>query len=47
MDERSRALLKTLIKRYIEEGQPIGSRTLSISIFWFRSLCGHYSERDG
>ena len=29
MDERSRALLKTLIERYIEEGQPIGSRTLS------------------
>ena len=29
MDDRSRALLKTLIERYIEEGQPIGSRTLS------------------
>ncbi|MEY3800025.1 MAG: Winged helix-turn-helix transcription repressor, HrcA DNA-binding, partial [Pseudomonadota bacterium] len=25
MDDRSRALLKTLIERYIEEGQPIGS----------------------
>ena len=29
MDDRSRALLKTLIEKYIEEGQPIGSRTLS------------------
>ena len=29
MDDRSRTLLKTLIERYIEEGQPIGSRTLS------------------
>ena len=29
MDDRSRALLKTLIERYITEGQPVGSRTLS------------------
>src|SRR5499427_4701485 len=29
MDERSKTLLKTLIERYIAEGQPIGSRTLS------------------
>ncbi|WP_449370193.1 heat-inducible transcriptional repressor HrcA [Thiomonas sp.] len=29
MDERSRLLLKTLIERYIAEGQPVGSRTLS------------------
>ncbi|WP_114690086.1 heat-inducible transcriptional repressor HrcA [Polynucleobacter necessarius] len=29
MDERSSALFKTLIERYIEDGQPIGSRTLS------------------
>ncbi len=29
LDERSRILLKTLVERYIAEGQPIGSRTLS------------------
>lgn len=29
LDERSRVLLKTLIERYIVEGQPVGSRTLS------------------
>lgn len=29
MDERSRKLLKTLIERYIIEGQPVGSRSLS------------------
>ncbi len=29
MDERARVLLKTLIERYIADGQPIGSRTLS------------------
>lgn len=29
LDERARALLKTLVERYIEGGQPVGSRTLS------------------
>ncbi len=29
LDDRARLLLKTLIERYIAEGQPIGSRTLS------------------
>jgi len=29
MDERALTLLKTLVERYIVEGQPIGSRTLS------------------
>ena len=29
MDDRSRLLLKTLVERYIAEGQPVGSRTLS------------------
>lgn len=29
MDARSRLLLKTLIERYIADGQPVGSRTLS------------------
>ena len=29
MDNRSRQLLKTLIERYIAEGQPVGSRSLS------------------
>jgi heat-inducible transcriptional repressor len=29
LDKRAQLLLKTLIERYIEEGQPIGSRTLS------------------
>jgi heat-inducible transcriptional repressor len=29
LDKRAQMLLKTLIERYIEEGQPVGSRTLS------------------
>jgi heat-inducible transcriptional repressor len=29
LDERARSLLKTLVERYIAEGQPVGSRTLS------------------
>jgi len=29
LDERARILLKTLVERYIAEGQPVGSRTLS------------------
>ncbi|MCS6945076.1 MAG: heat-inducible transcriptional repressor HrcA [Sutterellaceae bacterium] len=29
LDERARRLLKTLIERYIAEGQPVGSRSLS------------------
>ena len=29
LDRRAQILLKTLIERYIEEGQPVGSRTLS------------------
>ncbi|VCU69886.1 Heat-inducible transcription repressor HrcA [Pigmentiphaga humi] len=29
MDERARTLLKALIERYISDGQPVGSRTLS------------------
>ena len=29
LNERARLLLKTLVERYIREGQPIGSRTLS------------------
>src|SRR6059058_1801236 len=29
LDARSQHLLKTLIERYIEEGQPVGSRMLS------------------
>ncbi|HMV05647.1 MAG TPA: heat-inducible transcriptional repressor HrcA [Accumulibacter sp.] len=29
LDERARTLLKTLIERYIAEGQPVGSRALS------------------
>ena len=29
MDDRSRSLLKTLVERYIIDGQPVGSRTLS------------------
>lgn len=29
MDKRATILLKTLIERYIAEGQPVGSRTLS------------------
>ena len=29
LDERARTLLKTLVERYIADGQPIGSRTLS------------------
>ena len=29
MDQRARTLLKTLVERYIADGQPVGSRTLS------------------
>lgn len=29
LDDRSKLLLKTLVERYIEDGQPVGSRTLS------------------
>ncbi len=29
LDDRAQTLLKTLIERYIAEGQPVGSRTLS------------------
>jgi heat-inducible transcriptional repressor len=29
MDERARTLLKTLIERYVADGQPVGSRSLS------------------
>ena len=29
LDDRSRQLLKTLIERYIAEGQPVGSRALA------------------
>ena len=29
LDERSRTLLKTLVERYIADGQPVGSRALS------------------
>ncbi|MFM2052960.1 MAG: heat-inducible transcriptional repressor HrcA [Pseudomonadota bacterium] len=29
MDDRSKMLLKTLVERYIADGQPVGSRTLS------------------
>ncbi|MBL8482054.1 MAG: heat-inducible transcriptional repressor HrcA, partial [Rhodocyclaceae bacterium] len=29
LDQRARILLKTLVERYITEGQPVGSRALS------------------
>ena len=29
LDQRSQILLKTLIERYVAEGQPVGSRALS------------------
>ena len=29
LDDRAKTLLKTLVERYIDEGQPVGSRTLS------------------
>ena len=29
LNERARILLKTLVERYIADGQPVGSRTLS------------------
>ena len=29
LDERARLLLKALVERYIADGQPVGSRTLS------------------
>ena len=29
LDERAKVLLKALVERYIADGQPVGSRTLS------------------
>jgi heat-inducible transcriptional repressor len=29
LDDRAKLLLKTLVERYIADGQPVGSRTLS------------------
>ena len=29
LDDRARSLLNTLVERYIADGQPVGSRTLS------------------
>ena len=29
LDERARILLKTLVERYITDGEPVGSRALS------------------
>src|SRR5574343_1108080 len=29
LDDRAKTLLKTLVERYIADGQPVGSRTLS------------------
>ena len=29
LDARAKTLLKTLVERYIAEGEPVGSRTLS------------------
>jgi heat-inducible transcriptional repressor len=34
LDKRAQVLLKTLIERYIAEGQPIGSRTLPSTPGW-------------
>ena len=31
LDDRAKLLLKVLVERYIADGQPIGSRTLSRS----------------
>ena len=31
LDDRSKMLLKALVERYIADGQPVGSRTLSKS----------------
>lgn len=31
LDDRSKLLLKALVERYIEDGQPVGSRTLSLA----------------
>jgi heat-inducible transcriptional repressor len=30
LDERAQLLLRILVDRYIREGQPVGSRTLSL-----------------
>ncbi|MDP1783713.1 MAG: heat-inducible transcriptional repressor HrcA, partial [Hydrogenophaga sp.] len=29
LDDRAKLLLKTLVERYIADGQPVGSRTLA------------------
>ena len=34
MDDRAKILLKALVERYIADGQPVGSRTLSRASGW-------------
>jgi heat-inducible transcriptional repressor len=34
LNERAQALLKTLVERYIADGQPVGSRALSRYSVW-------------
>ncbi len=44
LDRRAQTLLKTLIERYIAEGQPVGSRTL-VPAFGTRIVAGHHPQR--
>ena len=45
LDKRAQILLKTLIERYIAEGQPVGSRTL-FAPFRARPFAGDDPQRD-
>ena len=46
LDERARPLLKTLVERYIAEGQPVDSRTL-VARQRTRAVAGDDPQRDG
>jgi heat-inducible transcriptional repressor len=46
LDDRAHSLLKTLVERYIADGQPVGSRTLSRPV-GAGAFAGHHPQRDG
>ena len=46
LDERAKTLLKALVERYIADGQPVGSRTLSRATRP-RPVAGDDPQRDG
>jgi hypothetical protein len=46
LDDRAKILLKTLVERYIADGQPVGSRTLSRAS-GLELVTGDHPQRDG